>query len=395
MANALMTALFGDDGIGGKPGLVGKAGNAVWNGTGDLPEGAGFLDTLGNSLGNIPHMLTDIAVKNPLEILKNPASALNSRGEVSITRLLFPDFRREADKQAKQEAKVNDAIASAKVVNAYDGILKSIFEAPGAQGDAGVQQAIGMGVPQDQAERAAAQDIGTDMQQQDVEQQAVQLGIPAGAAPYVQPEQLPGLSMRKSGIDNEGRRLTLAEARERRLGMAPPPKSPEAKADDRRTERAANRVFDTTATQVEQGLPPLIEGGITDPGLRGSLKAKVPQFAVQEGQKAADQVLGVSKRRFGQTKREAKKIVREQIPLTSRKNIVARREAEAAIDSALPQDIGMDSPILDDSPLPSDPATRMVMAETLAEKLLAAGFPPEKVVVELLRKGFTDEEIPE
>jgi hypothetical protein len=183
---SLMETLFGPDAKpGGQPGLVGKAGNAVWNGTGELPEGAGFLETLGKSLGNIPHMLTDIAVKNPLEILKNPASALNDRGEVSLTRLLFPDFRRETVKQDQQRAKVRDAYAQAQVVNTYEKLVEGVFGQPGAQS---AEEGMAAGLPPAEAERAAQRDAQGEEQLGAARSAAQKFGLPEEMAGFVTPD---------------------------------------------------------------------------------------------------------------------------------------------------------------------------------------------------------------
>jgi hypothetical protein len=186
----LAEMLFGPDGVGGQPGLVGKAGNAVWNGTGELGPDAGFLETLGKSLGNIPHMLTDIAVKNPLEILKNPASALNDRGEVSLTRLLFPDFRRETVKQQQQAAKVNEAVDQAKVVNAYSDLAQIVFGQPGVQT---AEAGMAAGLPPAEAEAAAARDAESEARLQQG-QQVLGGFLPPEVAGFVRdPEKVPGL----------------------------------------------------------------------------------------------------------------------------------------------------------------------------------------------------------
>jgi len=158
----ILDMLFGPDGVGGQPGLAGKAGNAVWQGTGDLSEGAGVGETLAKGLGNIPHFLTDIAIKNPLEILKNPSSALNDRGEVSITRLLFPDFRRAAVKEEKEQQKLRDAAISAHVFNTYQkgaGILSGAAtdRAQGEMRKALVAQGLDPAVLQPYANAAKAE----------------------------------------------------------------------------------------------------------------------------------------------------------------------------------------------------------------------------------------------
>ena len=152
----LMEMLFGPDGVGGQPGLAGKAGNAIWQGTGELSPNAGFGETIAKSLGNIPHMLTDIAIKNPLEILKDPSSALNDNGEVSITRLLFPDFRRNAVKQRKDQEKLESAMTSARIFNTYDELKNRFMEAPTDQLGGLAQMADASGIPSEQIESALA-----------------------------------------------------------------------------------------------------------------------------------------------------------------------------------------------------------------------------------------------
>lgn len=74
--------------------------------------------------------LTDVIFKNPVEVLKNPASILNDRGEVSVTRLLFPDFRRQRVAEQESFAQAQQARAQAQALAAYGDIAKMFMDAP-------------------------------------------------------------------------------------------------------------------------------------------------------------------------------------------------------------------------------------------------------------------------
>lgn len=393
----LMETLFGADGIGGQPGLVGKAGNAVWNGTGELPKGAGLGQTVANSLGNIPHFLTDIAVKNPLEILKNPMSALNDKGEVSITRLLFPDYRRKAVKQGKEAEELRKAQITQQVMNTYDkgkelissfgaGERKPIvdqLEQSGVDPEA-LNAMLGAAGRQDAAQAAAAQMA----QEQGVTPELAQGLTPAQNVSLATGIKRQTLAERNSEI-REQRAAEAASyrvAREKRLLTRPGPVSPEEEALQSQAGLVSKQAFKDA--QKTSAVPPIIPD-TGDEVLNGVLARQAAERAsVAPGLAAAS-----ARKKF---LARARKTV-DAIPADNRKAVVFKKAANEALLQAeqMPQNVGLDSPVLQDVPLPTDPAERMQAAHDLGTTLLKAGFPPEKAAAELLRRGFTAEELPE
>lgn len=234
----LMETLFGPDGIGGEPGLVGKAGNAVWQGTGELDPQAGLGETVVKSLGNIPHLLTDIAIKNPLEILKDPASVLNDQGQISFTRLLFPDFRRNVVKAEQQQAEAQKAYTAVAGLNANKMILDSIFNAAGVQGPEGVEQAVAMGADRAAAERRAVEDQTTE------DQTLAARDAVAGIAPGVPRALL------DTGITEPGQGLETYLNIERSNAMASERSQDNARAD--RQFSLSQAAADRAATAAER-----------------------------------------------------------------------------------------------------------------------------------------------
>lgn len=108
----LLEALFGPDGIGGQSGAVGKVAdqgilNTVLGGAGKV------IAPVGNTaVGGLGDWVADVVTKNPLEILKNPMSVLNDRGEPSWTRVLFPEFRRNDMRNKEMAAKAKQLEAT-------------------------------------------------------------------------------------------------------------------------------------------------------------------------------------------------------------------------------------------------------------------------------------------
>lgn len=104
----IMEALFGADGIGGQSGAVGAIGDSVMEKglLGTAMGGAGkIIAPIGNLInGGTGDWLSDVITKNPLEILKDPVSAFNDKGQLSLARILFPNYRRQAVEQRKMAA---------------------------------------------------------------------------------------------------------------------------------------------------------------------------------------------------------------------------------------------------------------------------------------------------
>ena len=177
---------------------------------------------------------------------------------------------------------------------------------------------------------------------------------------------------RAAGVNARAdREAGLRASREARLAGQPKPKTFAEKAAERRAERASNRVFDAEAANAEATAGPLIDT-ITDPAMRGKLRAKA----------------------VGQAKAAAEQVINETLPPTSRKNLAARRAAKQALKE-IPDDRLAPDPVIDETPLPTDPAERVKAAEVLGTQLLKAGFPPDKAAAELIRRGFKPEELPE
>lgn len=392
-----MTALFGPDGIGGQPGLVGKAGNAVWNGTGDLPEGAGFGATLANSLGNIPHFLTDIAVKNPLEILKNPASALNDRGEVSITRLLFPDFRRNAEKEDKQRSKLRDAYTASQVFNTYDSLVGKLMDTPADQRGGMVDFASQAGVPDEELNNALGQADAADQEQHTIDE-AVQTalpGVPAALTAGGTRQQGLGAILAKSRQDAIDRRANAraaaSAARAAATAAKTDPRSFQQKAADRRAEREATANAAAASAQIAAEYAPRVKQAQLEES------GKPAAIAPEDELLTSKTLLKTQLLRARQARRNAYAAIDEALPPVSRQNIGLRKKLRQVVPAVVQaaQDVGLDNPVLADVPPPTDPAQRVAAAHELGTALLKAGFPPEKAAAEMLRRGYKPEELPE
>jgi hypothetical protein len=380
--------------------------------------GAEFMDALFGGLKRVGDAGVDVGkavAEIPLNIVtaipdfvKDPDVFLSGGRLGAVGALLSKDYR---TKQKADLTAAREWDKFQKTRQAVDWATELFSDTPFAQRHTAVAQATQAGVSDDLIEQSLAQASGRD-QRARIAREGVATALPdippeLVAETNFTPEQAVATIVDANNAKaddayrdsraaiadaNAAKRLTLAERREQRLKAQPPAQTPEEKEARRRLGRKADYAFKSTTEQLEQGLPGAI-AGITDPTLAGSLRAKMPSHIAEEADKAAAEIMAESQTRFGQKKRLAKREIKKAIPLKSRKDIAARREAEAAVDAAMP--VGLDSPILDDSPLPTDPSSRLALADSLGQKLIEAGFPPDKAAAELLRRGFTPEELPE
>lgn len=204
----ILEALFGADGIGGQPGAVGNTlnngiANTVLGGVGKI------IAPVGNAaVGGLGDWVADVVTKNPLEILKNPTSILNDRGEPSWTRVLFPDFRRQDIKAKQQASKALDLKATADSLSMLGDMGKFLQGIKPDQRAPYVAQMEEAGVPSEQTNLALGQANAAD-QKLAQGQQALGGFLPPEIAGLVDdPSKVPGLY-----VQNEQAKAT--ESRQR------------------------------------------------------------------------------------------------------------------------------------------------------------------------------------
>ena len=345
----LMDFLFNSDGPGGQPGAVGNTlNNGILN---TVLGGVGkVIAPAGNAVaGGLGDFIADVTTKNPLEILKNPASALNDQGQVSLTRLLFPYFRREAVKADQQQAKLKDAYTQAQVINTYERVRNSPQIAP-------ILEAMGLTPPQG----AAAEGL---QRQQDARNTLTLpeaqggLALPAGVAQFVEPDQVPQAYFNaqrdkalaaERAVDNaraasgEYRAQTNFEERETPEKAAARKK---AERDQRIADREAARAAQIQKEQAAEAASNA-EADVRDTfSDRVKNAPDVPQAAIDKanndinpfnnygkGTQSKENVIKQRAEEIRKARAAAYAEIKKALPLTSRKNFGKRKEAKAVVD---------------------------------------------------------------
>jgi hypothetical protein len=90
---------------------------------GDAP--GGFAGGSGNFLGSLFGNVSDIALRTIPDIIKDPESFLNERGELSATRVLIPEYRREVQKENSQREEMRKAALAASAISQGKTFLES------------------------------------------------------------------------------------------------------------------------------------------------------------------------------------------------------------------------------------------------------------------------------
>jgi len=350
---------------------------------------------LGKTLAAMPATIATL----PLDILANPGQFTNAAGKFDVGTLFSLNRRKQnevdrasvqAADRIKQYADIWDTISKAATPESQDALVRG-FTGLGADREAldpfNIAAHTDRGAARSAAREAGVSAAGVNIADVDAARDAVQTTHSA--------TQQKGVYTHGSGLSADNIRLREDLIRNRPKSAAAEKETPEDTATRRRDERAATRIFDKTADRIESGSPMLIDT-VQDPTLRAQLQEGLPAFAAEEGQRAAEDYMKARKKAFAKGKKRALRAIDENVRPLSRKAIATRKAAKEAIGAAqMPQDVGADSPIINEAALPTDPAERIAAAEELGKQLLAAGFPPEKAAAELLRRGFRPEELPE
>ena len=383
---------------------------------GDAP--AGFAGGLGDFIGGLGGRVSDLALHTLPEFVKDPSSFFNDRGELSMTRVISPDFRRNAVKERKQEEQAQNAMLVARGLNQFNDFTKSLGDAPESQRAAMATQAESMGMPSGQIDAA----LGQANQQDQGRQQAVGMLAPdvggqgmaeglLSSDPNIAAAAKLSLSQRIAQRRQEAinARAAARDARAAAAFAARDLRSPEDKQAARQAEREAARqaqvakekaTAEATAAagDVNEKYKPLLKTAVDVPQatIDASRQDWNPFNNYPEGTKSRENLIAQRAAERRAARAEAYKAIDQAVPPNSRKNIGLRKKLRAAVPATVQtsQDVGLGNPIISDPP-PADPAERITAARTLGEQLLAAGFPPEKAVAELLRRGYTHAEIPE
>jgi len=96
----------------------------------DAPQG--FAGGAGDFLGSLFGHATDMTLRQLPEFVKDPQSFFNDRGELSMTRVLSPDFRREKVKERKQAEDTQKAALLAQGFNQANKFFEGIMSQPTA-----------------------------------------------------------------------------------------------------------------------------------------------------------------------------------------------------------------------------------------------------------------------
>lgn len=99
----------------------------VFNGptprAGDAPSG--FSGGAGGIMGSLFGNISDIALRTLPEVLKDPESFLNENGELSLTRFAIPEFRREKQKEARDQEEIRKSALAASAITQGQNLLES------------------------------------------------------------------------------------------------------------------------------------------------------------------------------------------------------------------------------------------------------------------------------
>lgn len=96
----------------------------------DAPQG--FAGGAGDFLGSLFGHATDMTIRQLPDFVKDPESFFNNKGELSMTRVLSPDFRRDAVKERKQAEETRKAALIAQGFNQANKFFENTMAAPTA-----------------------------------------------------------------------------------------------------------------------------------------------------------------------------------------------------------------------------------------------------------------------
>tara|TARA_R110000868_G_scaffold347384_1_gene608401 strand:+ start:188 stop:1519 length:1332 start_codon:yes stop_codon:yes gene_type:complete len=142
---------------------------------GNAPEG--FVGGLGDFLGGLGGRVTDLALHTLPDVIKDPTSFVNDKGELSITRVLFPDFRREKQKEAKADAERQRAMDAARVITQGTDFVKTLIDQTPEQRYATVQQFEAAGGTPEQSNAALGQANVYDQKKDAIAREAQAMGM--------------------------------------------------------------------------------------------------------------------------------------------------------------------------------------------------------------------------
>lgn len=337
--------LFGPDGVGGQPGLAGKAldfamGTDIDVNAPDPKTGQGQLAKYGKDLARLPFTLA----KLPVDFLTDPTTFLDGR-EIDIGAILSPTYRKEKKQARKEAADFERARNVFEGIKMFDDFTAGMSATPFDQRAAVAQQAEQAGLPSEQIDTALGAANQVDQQRASVIAaiRAEDPTIPDEVLANLDPDK--GLAILTRIRESQAIQARAdasaarAQAREARLAGQPRKRTPQEVAAAARGERAATKVFDSTYENEQQGLA-IAADQVTDPVLARGLRAKIPEFAAKRAAAAAEALVPLKQRQraFRAKKAAARSAVDKAVPLTSRKNIAISKAAhEAVAATKLPQ----------------------------------------------------------
>lgn len=120
---------------------------------GDAP--AGFAGGLGNFIGGLGGTVSDLALHTLPDFVKNPESFFNEKGELSLTRVAVPEYRRDKIKEAKSAEETKKALLIAKGITQANSVAEQALKYRTSEGANAYLQSL-PAEAQDQARQAIA-----------------------------------------------------------------------------------------------------------------------------------------------------------------------------------------------------------------------------------------------
>lgn len=215
-----MDTLFGPDGPGGQPGIVGNALSAIGNAGVDAAK----------TVAQLPLTLATL----PTDFLKQPDLFIGSNGHADLAAILSKDYRKQkaADIQGEK-----DFERLRRQAAGMDWAQKMFFGNDTGRSPAGnAEAAIASGLPQDQAEmlrqRDMAQSALLGAERANTQGALGQIGVPPEIARFAGPDDVMdtyNARQRDAALAaDRSQRQALAERKEKRIAMTPAEKKVEA-----------------------------------------------------------------------------------------------------------------------------------------------------------------------